>query len=161
MPALLSPSEADDDTASALLMPRVDGSVARLEMVWPVPTVAIIGAVVVVESVPSRPSGWSSLWLFDPGTMIPILANTPAAVSCAAPGRLPVAAAAPVADATVIAPAASSTFGLSRRPDTNDLRRGPDVERSARNISIASASAAASAAVAGRWMAATTFANGR
>jgi hypothetical protein len=162
VPALEWPSDAVDDTASALSMPRVDESVARLEMVAPVPARLVAGVVVAVESsLPLRPLVWSSLWLFDPGTVIPILANTLAAVSWAAPGRLPLAAAAPVADATVMAPAARSTFGLRRRPDVNDLRLGLFVERRARNISTASASAAASAAVAGRWTAATTSANRR
>jgi hypothetical protein len=88
--AWLWPSDVAEDTAWVLSVPVVDASVARLEMVSPLPTeflvVNSVPVVVVVESsVPAfgRPPlpGSSLLWTFGPGTLIPILASTAEAVS--------------------------------------------------------------------------------
>jgi hypothetical protein len=170
VPAWLWPSDAAADTALALSMPVVDGSVARLEIVSPLPATALLlgdsSIVVVVESFvsasePPRVSGLSPLWLSGPGTVIPILASTVAAVSWAAPGKLPVAAAAPVADAMVSAPAARSVLALSNLRDVVDLREGLVDGRTVRNTIAASASPATSASVPGCRAVASTPTTGR
>jgi hypothetical protein len=148
LPAWLLPSEAIDEMALALSIPVVDGSVARPEITWPlVATVLLVVELAVVlvvvvasSSPPERPRvpGWSPPRLSEPGTLIPTLASTEAAVSWAAPGRVPVAAAAPVADATVSAPAARSVLALSNRRDRADLLVAPVRARTVRNIATAS-----------------------
>ena len=120
-PALLLPPEARAEIAAPLSRPVRSVVVASSETAAPllalvVPAVAegagvavssATGAVVAASALRPRLSGWVPAASAVPGTVTPTVPSIDCAVSCAAPGRVPVAAAAtpPVSRAPVAAAA--------------------------------------------------------